>query len=272
MHIDFSIALKRAQQLISQLIASLPNLVIAIGVLVIFVYLSRLTYNLTQSFLSHRLRSSNLGFILGRLLSWVVITIGVFVALSVVIPSLSVGDLVQLLGITGVAVGFAFRDIFQNFLAGILLLLTQPFSMGDRIAVKGFEGIVEDIQTRATRLRTAEGERVVIPNATLFTESVVVRTAYARRRMEVEFSTGLTDVARARSQILEAIREVGGILPDPPPQVLVTALSDTSITIQARWWIDANTNGTDQKNEVLERIQSRLKNTEKTKASTEPQK
>lgn len=140
-----------------------------------------------------------------------------------------------------------------------MLLLTQPFHIGDRIAVKGYEGTVEDIQTRATKLRTVDGERVVIPNATLFTESVVVRTAYYKRRLEVEFSTTLTDVARVRSQILAAIRQIEGILADPPPQVLVTALSDSSITIQVRWWIEANTSGTDMKNEVLERVQAKLR-------------
>lgn len=117
MNIDFSIALKHAQQLLSQLIGSLPNLLVAVLILVVFVYLSRSMQNLTQSLLNRRL-DGNVGFILGRLLSWVVITIGVFVALSVVIPGLSAGDLVQLLSITGVAIGFAFRDIFKTFWPG----------------------------------------------------------------------------------------------------------------------------------------------------------
>jgi len=75
---------------------------------------------------------------------------GVLTALVIVVPSFSVGQVVQLLGISSVAIGFAFRDILQNFLARILLLLTQPFRIGDQIVAAGFEGRVEDIETRAT--------------------------------------------------------------------------------------------------------------------------
>jgi small conductance mechanosensitive channel len=90
------------------------------------------------------------------------------------------------LGIGGIAIGFAFRDIAQNFLAGILLLLTQRFRIGDQIIVSGFEGTVEDIQTRATFIRMYDGRRVVIPNTNLFIESVTVNTATELRRSEYD--------------------------------------------------------------------------------------
>jgi small-conductance mechanosensitive channel len=73
-----------------------------------------------------------------------------------------------------VAIGFAFQNILQNFLAGILLLVQEPFAIGDFISVTGLEGTVDDIQTRATLITTAEGRRIVIPNALLFTNPVAV--------------------------------------------------------------------------------------------------
>jgi small conductance mechanosensitive channel len=73
-----------------------------------------------------------------------------------------------------VAIGFAFQNILQNFLAGILLLLQEPFDLGDWISVTGIEGTVEDIQTRATIVATKDGNRVMIPNAVLFTSPVSV--------------------------------------------------------------------------------------------------
>jgi uncharacterized membrane protein len=108
-----------------------------------------------------------------------------------------------------VAIGFAFRDILQNFLAGILLLLTEPFRIDDQIIVKEFEGTVEDIQTRATMIRTYDGRRIVIPNAELFTESVIVNTAFEKRRLEYDVGIGYgDDIERAKALILEAIAGV----------------------------------------------------------------
>lgn len=255
---DFSPALVRAHSLIKSVVASLPNLFIAVLVLLIFIGISRLVNRIIQRILENRLHSANLGYVLGRLVAWLVITAGSFVALSVVVPSLSAGDLVQLLGITSVAVGFAFRDIFQNFLAGILLLLTQPFHVGDRIQVKGYEGVVEDIQTRATRIRNDDGELVVVPNATLFTESVTVRRREHRRRLEVEFSLKGASIGDAKTRILEAIRALPSVEPDSRPEVLVSAISPDSVTFKVRWWITGKTSGTESKNQVMEAIQQVL--------------
>lgn len=121
--------------------------------------------------------------VMGRLAQGVTIQVGLFISLSIVIPSLKASDLVQLLGVSGVAIGFAFRDILQNFLAGILILLTEPFQINDQIVFKDFEGTVENIQTRATTIRTYDGRRIVIPNSELFTNSVTVNTAFEHRRL-----------------------------------------------------------------------------------------
>jgi len=82
-----------------------------------------------------------------------------------------------MLGVGSVAIGFAFQNILQNVLAGILLLLQEPFQLGDWISITGFEGRVEDIQTRATLISSSEAQRVIIPNAFLFTNPVIVGQA-----------------------------------------------------------------------------------------------
>jgi len=99
---------------------------------------------------------------------------GFLIAFSVVAPSFHAGDLIKMLGVGSVAIGFAFQNILQNFLAGILLLLHEPFRIGDWISITGLEGKVEDIQTRATIISTADGHRAVVPNAVLFTNPVIV--------------------------------------------------------------------------------------------------
>jgi small-conductance mechanosensitive channel len=147
--------------------------------------------------------------VLGRLSQGIIILVGLFVALSIVIPSFKAGDLVQLLGISGVAIGFAFRDILQNFLAGILILLTEPFEINDQIVFKNFEGTVENIQTRATTIRTYDGRRIVIPNSELFTNAVTVNTAFENRRLEYDVGIGYGDnIDQAKELMLEAVYSV----------------------------------------------------------------
>jgi small conductance mechanosensitive channel len=154
------------------------------------------------------------------------------------LPSFKAGDLIQLLGISSVAIGFAFRDILQNFLAGILILLTEPFQIDDQIVFKEFEGTVENIQTRATTIRTYDGRRIVIPNSELFTNSLTVNTAFENRRLEYDIGIGYgDDIDRAKQLILEAIHETEGVLPQPAPDAIVVDLAASTVNIRARWWI-----------------------------------
>jgi small conductance mechanosensitive channel len=234
--IDLSPALARLQSMIEGAIALLPNLLIAALIFLLFLLGARLVAAGVRRVLRRR-ASRGLALVLGRLAQWLLGFVGLLVALSILIPTFRAGDLVQLLGISGVAIGFAFRDILQNFLAGILILLTRPFRIGDQIVFKGFEGTVEDIQTRATYLRTYDGRRAVVPNAELFTQAVLVNTAFAARRTEYDVGIGYgDDVERARELILAAMRSVDGVLAEPAPDVLLLELAPSSVNLRARWW------------------------------------
>jgi small-conductance mechanosensitive channel len=165
--------------------------------------------------------------------------LGIFVGAAIAFPSISAADLFSVLGIGGVAIGFAFRDILQNLLAGILLLLTQPFRLGDQIKVGEFEGTVEDIQIRATTIRTYDNRRAVIPNGDLFSGKVVVNTAYEKRRVTIRLGIGNgDDIAEAKRVILNAARKAEGVLPDPPPVVRVAELGDFAVLMDVFVWID----------------------------------
>jgi small-conductance mechanosensitive channel len=198
--------------------------------------------------------------VLGRLARWLVIGVGVLVALTVAVDSFTPGQFIQFLGIGSVAIGFAFHDILQNFLAGILLLLTEPFKIGDQIIVNQFEGTVENIETRATTIKTYDGRRVVIPNSHLFTESVVVNTAFPIRRSEYTVGIGCSDdISDAMRLMLEAMRGVQGVLEEPAPDVLVAELGDFSINIRARWWTDSvRSNLLQVQSRVIAEIKERL--------------
>jgi hypothetical protein len=146
---------------------------------------------------------------------------------------------VTVLGIGGVAVGFAFRDILQNALAGILILLTRPFRIGDQVVAGGYEGTVEDIQVRATTIRTYDNRRAVIPNTALFTDKVLVNTAFEKRRLSVRVGVGNgDDIAEAKRVVEAAARGAEGVLADPPPRALVAELGDSAVLLDVFFWID----------------------------------
>jgi small-conductance mechanosensitive channel len=198
--------------------------------------------------------------VLGRLARWLVISVGALVALTIAVDSFTPGQFIQFLGIGSVAIGFAFHDILQNFLAGLLLLLTEPFKIGDEIVVKEFEGAVENIETRATTIRTYDGRRVVIPNSELFTQSVTVNTAFPVRRSE--FSVGIgygDDIVEAMRLMLEAMQGAEGVLEEPIPDVLVAELGDFSVNIRARWWTDSvRSNVLEVQSHVVSAIKEKL--------------
>lgn len=238
MNAALSAAWTKAQTMFQSFIALLPNMILALIVFFIFFFVARSIKRLVHRTTRNRRHARNLGLVLGRLAQGTTILIGLFVALSIVIPSLKAGDLVQLLGISGVAIGFAFRDILQNFLSGILILLTEPFQINDQIVYKDFEGTVEQIQTRATTIRTYDGCRIVIPNSELFTNAVTVNTAFDSRRIEYDVGVGYgDDLEQAKQLMLEAILSVDEVLRDPAPDVLVLDLAESSVNIRARWWI-----------------------------------
>lgn len=239
MNAEISAAWDKVQSMINGFIALLPNIVLGLIVFILFFFVAGRIKVVVKRLTRNRRSARNLGLVLGRLAQGITILIGLFIALSIVIPSFKAGDLVQLLGISGVAIGFAFRDILQNFLAGILILLTEPFQIDDQIVFKGFEGTVENIQTRATTIRTYDGRRIVIPNSELFTNSVTVNTAFDNRRLEYDVGIGYgDDIDLAKQLMLDAMHSVDQVLKDPAPDVLVMELAGSTVNIRVRWWVN----------------------------------
>ena len=214
----------------------LPNLAFAIVVLVFFFFLASLVGNLVRKTAFRRDRES-LGEVGGSLARWSILIVGAMLAITIVVPSISPGDLFAGLGVSSVAIGFAFKDILQNMLAGVLILLRQPFEVGDQIVSGGHEGTVEKIETRATFLKTYDGRRVVIPNADIYTDAVIVNTAFEKRRSQYDIGIGCNDDwDTARKLMVEAASAVDGVLSDPAPEAIPIAIADSSNNIRLRWW------------------------------------
>ena len=161
-------------------------------------------------------------------------------AATIIFPSVKPSDVLGALGVGSVAVGFAFKDILQNWFAGLLLLLREPFKRGDQIIVVGYEGTVEHIQARATTIKTYDGRRVVIPNSAIYTQPVTVNTAYAILRSSYDVGIGYgDDIEAARGVILDALDGLEGIVHDPRPEVIPWDLSGSSVNLRVRWWTES---------------------------------
>ncbi|SEQ49451.1 Small-conductance mechanosensitive channel [Faunimonas pinastri] len=217
----------------------LPNIIVAVVLFAITFGVAWLIERAFRKWADQHDRA-NLGAVLGSLLKWIVVLFGLVLALTIVIPSLHPSDLVAGLGIGSVAIGFAFKDILQNWLAGLLILLQRPFSVGDQIVVNGFEGTVEWIETRATIIATYDGRRAIIPNSDVYSHSVVVNTARPTRRSQYDIGIGYgDDIEHARSVILEVLAKVDGVEAKPAPEVLVWDLASSTVNLRARWWTDS---------------------------------
>ncbi|MEO5822717.1 MAG: mechanosensitive ion channel family protein [Vicinamibacteraceae bacterium] len=262
MNLELGPAFDRAQTVVDGLVAAIPSMIVALVVFGAFLVLAAIVKGTVARLTDARLRAHrNAGVAVGRLAQGLVIFLGLLVALSVALPTFRPGDVVQLLGISSVAIGFAFRDILQNFLAGILLLVTQPFRIGDQIVTGTHEGTVEDIQARATFIRTYDGRRVVIPNAALFTNTVVVNTAFEHRRLEYDIGIGYgDDVDRARAVMLSTVQSTEGVLAEPAPDVLLMDLAPSSVNLRLRWWIapPQRADALDARDKVLTAVKHQL--------------
>jgi small-conductance mechanosensitive channel len=259
MNLDFS--LTKLDELFRGFWDALPGILLAAVVFALFYTVARAITWVIRRATERRGHGRNVGIVIGRLGQGMVLLIGLLVALTVALPTFKPGDVVQFLGIGSVAIGFAFRDILQNFLAGILLLLTQPFRIGDQIIAGNHEGTVEDIQTRATFIQTYDGRRIVIPNATLFTEKVIVNTAFETRRIEYDIGIGYADdIDGAKKLILQSIESIDEALPEPRPEVLVMELGPSSVVLRARWWIrpPRRADALDARDRVLQSVKQRL--------------
>jgi small-conductance mechanosensitive channel len=223
-------------------IEAVPTLLIAAAVLVGFIILAGIVRNIAETLSERVTDDKSLQSLFGTMARVLVMVVGIFASAGVLFPGLSAGDLVGVLGLSSVAIGFAFKDIFQNFLAGILILAQRPFQIDDQIEVSGYEGTVEDITIRSTYIRTYGGERVLIPNSTIYNSPITVRTAFDQRR--TVFGTGIgydEDIEEGREVILEALRNCDQVAKDPAPQVYVSSHGDSSVNFDCRYWTASRT-------------------------------
>lgn len=228
------------QMYLAQAIGFIPRLIAALIIFIATLLLARLAVRVTGETAERRKIDPEIKRLLQRLVHIAILVMGIIVALDQV--DFEVTAFIAGLGVVGFALGFAFQDIAKNFISGILLLLEQPFEIGDAIEVGDHRGVVADIELRATTLQGYDGKQIIIPNADVYTKPIVNITRHPLRRIELSLGLGYDeDIERARKVFTQAIQSLEGVKSDPTPVVICNALADSWVEMQALFWINHRT-------------------------------
>jgi small conductance mechanosensitive channel len=225
-----------AQSLWQSTLDAAPRLWTALLIVAVGWVLSRVLRWALQRHLQRR-RTPSFSTVISKVVGWLFLVVVVLIAIAVTFPSVKPVDLLAGLGVFSLAIGFAFQDILENTLSGILLLFRQPFRSGDQIQVMEQTGTVEEINIRETRMTTFDGELVVVPNRDVYKNVILVYTHRELRRQD--FVVGVayeSDTGQATRVIADALTEVPGVAEDPAPSALVDELGTSTVNIRARFW------------------------------------
>lgn len=246
---------KYLTHLFDQIAASVPDILIALVILIASLYLAGLLANLLERALERRQADAGLPHLLSQILRWTIITFGVVSALQ---RFFDVTAFLAGLGILGFTVGFALQDIMKNFAAGVILLLQKPFVVGDAVTAANYGGTVLTIDLRTTEMKTWDGRIVVLPNAAILDSPIENYTRSNRRRVDLPVGVGYASKPeQVRGIVMDVIQSVAGVVKDPVPSVIFQNFGGSSIDLTAYFWIDAKlTDPLTAKDEALTKVKA----------------
>ena len=228
---------------VTDFVRFVPNLVFSLVLFVASLALAGVFSRTVRATMKRRKADPELTLLAGQVARWGVVILGCIVALQQV--NFDVTAFMAGLGILGFTIGFAIQDVSKNFIAGILLLLQQPFDIGDAIEVGDFSGTVVTIDLRATELRTFDGVDVLIPNADVFTSPIVNYSRTNRRRIDLAAGVAYdSDLDLVHKTASEAIAAITGVLQDPAPNVVFENLGPSTVDLRVYYWVDTEQTGT----------------------------
>ena len=219
-------------------ITLVPQLVVAVVVIVVTAFVrAGASFVLRRALDRTNLRPS-LKELFQLLLSIFVWIMGFMIAAVIVFPNLTPASMLTGLGIGSVAIGFAFKDVFENFLAGIIILFRREMRIGDYIECEDVEGVVDHIAIRESHIMQTDGQLVIVPNSILFKNPVWVRTHQDKRRVTVICGVAYdVDLIEARDVITSAVKSCDTVEQDSKPiQIFAQEFGDSSINFEVTWW------------------------------------
>jgi small conductance mechanosensitive channel len=229
------VVLGKLVEFLSQAVDFVPRLIVAIVVFLVSLLAAKFAGRAVTR--AAKKADEEVSRLLSRLAAVATVVVGCVVALDQV--NFDVTGFVAGLGLVGFTLGFAFQDIAKNLMAGILIVIQQPFEIGEAIEVSGYSGTVTDVDIRATTIKAWDGQKVIIPNADVYTSTIVNYSEYPPRRIILALGLGYEeDIGRAEEVFLEAVRGVEGVLDDPAPAIYCQSLGSSAVEMAAYFWMD----------------------------------
>lgn len=219
-----------------------PQMIAALLIFIVGVYLSRFAKKITEVVMTRRKADKEITLLTGRIVRWAVVIFALVFALQQ--AGQEVSALLAGLGILGFTVGFALQDVSANFVAGALLLIQQPFDLGDLIEVESFTGTVQNVDLRSTELITLDGRHILIPNSTVFTNTIINFTRTEKRRISLDIGVGYdADLEAVEKLAIKTVAKIPGVLADPAPAVFMNGFGDFAMDITVAYWYDTKETG-----------------------------
>lgn len=247
------------EQFSETLITLLPNFLAGLVIFIIFWTIGFTIKKVFAKGAATRWRDSILAIYIGKLLGWIFYLLGSIAALHVMGFGGVANSLLAGAGVSAIIVGFAFKDIAENFLAGLLLLVSRPFEIGNIIEVNGSKGTVKGLDMRTTHIRNIEGKDIYIPNSMIIKNPVTNYTKDGLLRMD--FLVGLdvpTDVKAVKVLIMAYLEKQPEILKKPEFNVLTSNLGEFTVDVQVLFWIDVFKNKNIAPSYLGQTIRSRI--------------
>lgn len=220
-------------------VSMFPNFVVAMIVLIVFFVVAKYVKHLLKKFFQKFYGQSAVINLFSNIVYLSVLTAGLFVALDILDLDKTVTSMLAGLGIIGLALGFAFQEIAANFISGIILSINKPFTIGDIVEVDGNIGTIEFVSLRTTNIRTFQGQKVMIPNKTIFQNAIINYTENGKRRVDLEVGVSYgDDLEKVQKVTLEAISSLDDIIKDEGVQFYFTEYGDSSINFVVMFWTE----------------------------------
>jgi small-conductance mechanosensitive channel len=241
------------------LVQQLPSMAIAVAILVVTWFLARFAVRIADRLTRNTHMRENLKQLVETVVRLVIWVAGLMIAATVAVPGITAGSVLAGLGVSALAIGFAFQDIFQNFLAGVLIMLRDKMKIGDNIECEGITGKVERITLRETHIRAPSNELTIVPNSVLFKNPVKVTTDRPDRRFQIVVgivsSHDLDEASRVIRKAVEAVKDVDQ---SHPVDVFAREFKDGSVDFLVRWWSGARPKDFTIQDEVVRGIKRAL--------------
>lgn len=236
-----------------QIAEGMSNLIVGLAVFLAFYLLWRILRLITRRTLQKSTMDETTYSFVETAVQYTVLIIGLVSALDSV--GVNTGALLASLGIVGVTIGFAARDSLSNFISGIIIFIDRPFVIGDLVEIEDKYGRVSEITLRSTRVVTADGRMLAVPNTEIVNKTVASYTNFPNLRLDIPVTIAVDeDIKRTRQLLIELVSSEPEYLKEPAPRVIVTALNDYNIALELQAWLKDERQHVEKRSELRERV------------------